>query len=92
MNRKIVLVLVLSMTGIVANAQTSLGKVGINTPSPNATLDVTGNPTDTNAADGILAPRLTGNELKAKDALYDTPQIGTLVYATAAATLLQQKQ
>ena len=85
MNRKIVLVLVLSMTGIVANAQTSLGKVGINTPSPNATLDVTGNPTDTNAADGILAPRLTGNELKAKDALYDTPQIGTLVYATAAA-------
>lgn len=85
MNRKIVLVMVLSMTGILTNAQTSPGKVGINTTSPNATLDVAGNPTDVNAADGILAPRLTGDELKAKDALYDTPQIGTLVYATAAA-------
>ncbi|HAO07606.1 MAG TPA: hypothetical protein DCQ50_11570 [Chryseobacterium sp.] len=84
MNRKIVLVMVLSMTGILTNAQTSPGKVGINTTSPNATLDVAGNPTDVNAADGILAPRLTGDELKAKDVLYGTDQTGTLVYITAA--------
>ncbi|WP_123906845.1 MULTISPECIES: beta strand repeat-containing protein [unclassified Chryseobacterium] len=91
MNRKNVLLIALSVTGVLAHAQTSLGKVGINTSSPNATLDITASPNDNNTADGLLAPRLTGNELKAKDSLYGTDQTGTLVYATAAVTTSSPK-
>ena len=61
-------------------------QVGIDTESPKATLDVAANPTNLSKIDGFLAPRLTGDELKAKDALYDTPQTGTIVYATAKVT------
>lgn len=62
------------------------GQVGINTPTPKATLDVFANPTDATKIDGFIAPRLTGNELKAKDALYLTAQTGAMVYATQAAS------
>ena len=51
---------------------------------PNATLDVVGQATDTDVADGVIAPRLTGDQIKAKDAVYDTDQDGAIVYATAA--------
>ncbi|MCS3870400.1 hypothetical protein J3D55_003316 [Chryseobacterium ginsenosidimutans] len=49
---------------------------------PKATLDVTGNPSDLSKVDGIIAPRLKGDELKAKDALYGTDQNASLVYVT----------
>ncbi|MFD2037532.1 hypothetical protein ACFSKL_22250 [Belliella marina] len=62
-------------------AQTS----GINTVDPKATLDVVGIPTDATIIDGVIAPRLTGNELKAKDVLYTAIHTGTIVYVTAAA-------
>lgn len=58
-----------------------LGQVGINTPNPQATLDVTGNPTITTSLDGIIAPRLTGDQLRAKT--YTTAQTGAIIYATA---------
>ena len=61
-------------------------QVGIDTESPKATLDVAATPTNLSKVDGFLAPRLTGDELKAKDTLYDTPQTGTIVYATAKVT------
>jgi hypothetical protein len=64
----------------------AFSQVGINTESPKATLDVVATPTNLSKVDGFLAPRLTGDELKAKDALYDTPQTGTIVYATAKVT------
>lgn len=60
------------------------GNVGINTENPVATLHVEGSPTTTTKVDGIIAPRLTGDELKAKDAVYTAAQTGTLVYVTAA--------
>lgn len=63
----------------------SFAQVGINTPTPKATLDVVASPSDITKIDGLIAPRLTGNELKAKDNLYTTDQTGTIVYATAAA-------
>lgn len=63
--------------GFIAKAQ-----VGINNDTPQATLDVTGKPTDTNALDGIIPPRLTGDQLRAKT--YTSSQTGALVYVTEA--------
>lgn len=57
-------------------------QVGINTETPKATLDVTASPLDLTKTDGIIAPRLKGSELKTKDANYDVPQTGAIVYIT----------
>ncbi|MBM7420272.1 MULTISPECIES: hypothetical protein [Chryseobacterium] len=59
-------------------------QVGINTESPDATLDIVGKPATTTAIDGLLPPRLTGDQLKAKDSVYGANQNGTIVYVTAA--------
>ncbi|WP_330747059.1 hypothetical protein [Chryseobacterium sp. CP-77] len=59
-------------------------QVGINTPDPQASLDVVGKPTSTNVFDGIIAPRITGAQLRAKT--YTQKQQGALVYVTAADT------
>ncbi len=59
-------------------------QVGIDTETPKATLDVTGKPSDLTKADGIIAPRLKGSELKAKDALYTADQKASLIYVTEA--------
>ena len=63
------------------------GQVGINTPTPQATLQVEGKPTITTELDGIIPPRLTGNQLQAKT--YTTLQNGALVYVTSATTTNQ---
>jgi len=42
------------------------GQVGINTENPEATLDVVGNGDDVNQFDGIIPPRLTGDQLSKK--------------------------
>ena len=60
------------------------GRVGINTSTPAATLDVTASPSISTRIDGFIAPRLKGSELKAKDGLYTTAQDGTIVYVTEA--------
>lgn len=59
-------------------------QIGIGNPSPKATLDVTGTPATATTADGIIAPRLTGDQLTAKTA-YGADQTGAIVYVTAAA-------
>ncbi|MCW4450730.1 hypothetical protein OK344_00735 [Kaistella sp. BT6-1-3] len=56
------------------------GNVGINTTTPAATLDVNGFAADTAKLDGIIAPRITGNQLRAKN--YTRAQTGSIVYAT----------
>ncbi len=61
-------------------------QVGINTTSPKATLDITAKTTDGSKPEGLIAPKLTGNQIQAGDAQYGTAQKGTIVYATAAAT------
>jgi len=63
------------------------GQVGINTSAPQATLDVTGKPNMTTSPDGVIAPRLTGDQLAGKDNAYGAAQTGTLIYATAAVTV-----
>lgn len=62
----------------------SYSQVGINTENPNVTLDVVGKATDTNSLDGIAAPRITGDQLRAKT--YTLAQTGALVYVTIADT------
>jgi|GEM_PF-5961144 hypothetical protein len=57
-------------------------QVGINTVVPNATLDVVSSPTDGAKVDGFIPPKVTGDELKSKDNLYNTGQIGAIVYVT----------
>jgi hypothetical protein len=59
-------------------------QVGINTVTPNATLDVVGKPATITELDGIIPPRITGNQLQAKT--YTNAQNGALVYVTSAAT------
>lgn len=74
------LLLILVMFGYSVSAQ-----VGINTEDPKATLDVQSKPSST-IAEGIIPPRLTGNELLGKEGSYKAPQNGTIVYVTAPRT------
>lgn len=59
-------------------------QVGINTNSPKATLDIAAKATDATTMEGIIAPRLTGAQLRSKT--YTADQTGALVYVTAADT------
>jgi len=47
-------------------------------------LDITAKNTDGSTPEGVIAPRLTGDQIKAADTQYGSNQTGTLVYATAA--------
>ncbi|BAP31231.1 uncharacterized protein CHSO_2194 [Chryseobacterium sp. StRB126] len=62
----------------------ALSQVGVNTATPQATFDIVGASTNTAKTDGLIAPRLKGSELKAKDALYTAAQTGAIVYVTEA--------
>ena len=62
----------------------AFSQVGINNTAPNATLDITAKNTNGSTPEGLIAPRLTGDQIKAADTQYGSNQTGTLVYATAA--------
>jgi len=64
----------------------AIAQVGINNTNPQATLDITAKTSDGSKPEGIIAPRLTGDQIQSADAQYTASQAGTLVYATAAAT------
>lgn len=66
------------------NAQT--GRVGINTENPKATLHVEASASDANVLDGIIPPKLLGDQLKLKN--YTADQTGAIVYVTAVPTTL----
>ena len=70
---------VLTIFSCMLNAQ-----VGINTNLGQATLDVVGAPSNPNKLDGIIAPRITGDQLKGKN--YSTAQTGAIVYVTTPDT------
>jgi hypothetical protein len=71
------LILAISICYLNSNAQ----QVGINNPSPRATLHVTGSPTSTGTTDGIIPPQLTRAQLIAKTG-YSTSHAGAVVYVT----------
>ena len=64
------------------NAQVTIGELD----NPDVTLDVRGQANVATASDGVLIPRLTGNELSAKDGAYSIAQHSALVYVTEAVT------
>ncbi|MDQ1100030.1 hypothetical protein QE441_003168 [Chryseobacterium sp. SORGH_AS909] len=74
----------LTLTAGILFSSMLMSQVGINTDSPKATLDVRSVPADLTKTDGIIAPKLKGTELKAKDQLYATDQTGAMVYVTEA--------
>lgn len=61
-------------------------QIGINTTTPAATLDITAKTSDGSKAEGMILPRLTGDQVKSGDANYTPAQKGTMVYVTAAVT------
>lgn len=65
---------------------TVFSQMGINTTAPAATLDITAKTSDGSKAEGIILPRLTGNQLKSGDVNYTSAQKGAMVYVTAAVT------
>lgn len=80
----------LLISGVFINAIFS-AQVGVNTKSPKATFDILGKPTDINVQDGIIIPRLTGDQLKAKDASYTLDQNGAMVFVTEPVTSSSSK-
>lgn len=77
---KKIFILLVTLTMYSGSAQT-----GINTMNPKATLHVMEDTTDPNLAVGIIAPLLSGNQLKSKENLYQTSHTGAIVYVTEAA-------
>lgn len=70
---------------------TAEGKVGIGTINPRSTIDITSKSSDSSVPDGVLIPRLTGDQLKAKENTYDVTHNGTLVYVTQSVTNASSK-
>lgn len=61
-------------------------QVGINTNVPVTTLDVVGKPDVITSLDGVIAPRMSGDQLRQKN--YLVAQQGALVYITSASSVL----
>jgi len=74
---------------VIVSITNSVAQVGTMTvgalDTPNATLDVRSQTSVATAPDGIIAPKLTGDELAAKSNVYGANQNGTIVYVTRAA-------
>ena len=66
-------------------------RVWINTSSSVLTFVVVASATDLTRTDGFIAPRITGDQLKAKDSNYTTAQDGAIVYVTAVVASTSDK-
>ena len=85
MKKVIYILLIFVVIGISrSTAQVTIGSIN----TPNATLDVRLQATATTPPDGILVPRITGDQLAARSSNYGSDQDGALVFVTAAATTL----
>ncbi|MCL8538624.1 hypothetical protein M9991_17290 [Chryseobacterium gallinarum] len=60
------------------------GQVGINTTTPATTLEIVGNPNNATISDGVIPPKITGVQLRAKNDSYSMAQDGTILYVTQA--------
>lgn len=57
------------------------GQAGINTQTPEATLEVVGRPNDVNHYDGIIPPRIIGDQLASK--FYSAAKKGAIIFVTS---------
>ena len=78
------------LVGFAAISQAQQGRVGINTTTPAATLDVVANTTDNAKPDALLVPRMTRLQLENKNAAYANGtgaanQNGALVFVSSVA-------
>lgn len=69
----------------------AFSQVGINNDSPKSTFDIAAKTTDGSRPEGLIAPRLTGDQIKTGDALYGTDQKGSIIYATSAVVTTSPK-
>lgn len=67
----------------------SFAQIGLNSNTPTATLDLISSPNE--VADGLSIPRLTGDELKAKDNAYQIAQDAAVVFVTTVPTNASSK-
>lgn len=70
------------LVAFTALSKAQQGRVGINTTTPAATLDVVANTTDNARPDALLVPRMTRAQLLAKDNAYTAAQNGALAFIT----------
>ncbi len=75
----------------VAFSNFAFSQVGINTVTPLTSLDVTAGKSDGSSAEGILPPRLTGDQIKMADSRYSAQHAGVMVYITAPVTAASAK-
>ncbi|KAB1232262.1 hypothetical protein [Chryseobacterium viscerum] len=68
--------------GLLTVSSFMYSQVGINTPTPRATLDITAKTSDGSSPEGVIFPKLTGDEIKSADAHYGADQVGTIIFAT----------
>lgn len=61
-------------------------QIGINNTDPRATMEITAKTTNGSKPEGLIVPRLTGNQIRSANAQYLAAQTGTIIYATAADT------
>ncbi|WP_312306078.1 tail fiber domain-containing protein [Chryseobacterium sp.] len=59
------------------------GRIGINTPNPKATLDITAKTDGAAAAEGLMIPRLTGDQIQTMTANMQPGTESLMIYATA---------
>lgn len=78
---KTLLYFFLLIVGISVKAQ-----VGINTTNPETTFEVVGKPNDPSHYDGIIPPRITGDQLASKS--YSNTKKGAVVFVTSPASNL----
>lgn len=61
-----------------------MAQVGVGTSDPKVTLHIEGKPTVTTEKDGLLIPKITGDQLKAKT--YTSSEVGTMLYISSVPT------
>ncbi|WP_106916048.1 tail fiber domain-containing protein [Chryseobacterium aurantiacum] len=60
------------------------GRIGINTPNPKATLDINAKTDGTSQAEGLMIPRLTGDQIQTMTAGIQPGTESLMIYATAS--------
>ena len=69
---------------VILASTVAYSQVGVNNTDPKATMDITAQTTDGSKPEGLIAPRLTGDQVRAGNASYTSIQTGAIVYSTSA--------